>query len=84
MVGRSAVLGFFGTFGEGTPQVDQAGRAPALSPAPATFGFGSGQIVAPGVVIGACELGVDEPVDGLVRDDLCPTLMGKSASDLFG
>ncbi len=83
MARRRAVLGFLGAFGEGTPQGDEASRTPTLAPAPATFRFGSGQIVAPGVVLRACELGVDEPVDGLVRDHWCPLLMGKPASDLL-
>ena len=83
MTRRRAVLGFLGAFGEGTPQVDEAGRTPALAPAPATFESGSGEIVAPGVVVGACDLGVDEPVDGLVRDDRFPLLMGKAAGDLL-
>ena len=83
MTRRLAVVGFLWAFGEGTPQVDEAGRTPALSPAPATFRFGSGQILAPGVVLGACDLGVDEPVDGLVRNHRGSMLMGKPASDLL-
>ena len=37
MTRRRAVFGFFGAFGEGTPQVDEAGRTPALAAAPVTF-----------------------------------------------
>ena len=37
----------------------------------------------PGVVLGTCNLGVDEPVNGLVRDELFPLFMSKPASDLL-
>ena len=78
-----AVIGFLRAFGDGTPQMDQAGRTPALAAAPATFGFGPGQVVAPGEVVGANDLGVDEPVDGLMREHGFPLRMGQPARDLL-
>ncbi len=39
--------------------------------------------MAPGVVVRASDLSVDEPVDGLVRDHRCPVLVGQAASGLL-
>src|SRR6202040_2365753 len=52
--------------------------------APASLVFGPGQIVAPGAVIGAADLGVDEAVDGLVADGDRFLLALEPAGNLLG
>jgi hypothetical protein len=57
---------------------------PSSLGAPAALVFGAGQVMAPSPVIGAFELGIDEAIDGLVADDLAPSLAGEAAGDLLG
>ena len=52
--------------------------------APATpLRLGMGQVVAPAVVLLACHLGVDEPVDGLMGDDLAARLHSQPTRHLL-
>ena len=59
------------------------GRAALLS-APSATGLCTRQVVAPGAVVRASHLGIDEAVDGLVTND-APTRIGpEPAGDLLG
>ena len=76
-VGLSVAWGFavcscFGALGQGPSLGDEGCGTAALASLPAAFGLGPGQVMAPGVVLLAGELGVDEAVDALVRDDRTP------------
>ena len=57
--------------------------AAALAPAAAALGLGAGEKVAPGIVLGAADLGVDETVDRLMGDDGVPGVAGQTPGDLF-
>jgi len=50
---------------------------------PATLVLGAGQVVAPGAVVGAADLGVDEAVDALMADGERGLLLLEAAGDLF-
>ena len=50
----------------------------------AAFGAAPGQVVAPGSVVGAADLGVDEAVDALVADRRGGVLLAQPAGDLLG
>ncbi len=84
VAGGLAVRGGDGSVGQGAAVGDQGGGATAGAPAPAAFGRGAGQGVAPRVVLRAGALGIDEPVDGLVGHDRAAGLAGQPASDLLG
>src|SRR6266700_449205 len=60
-----------------------AGRALAAS-LPAALVLGSGQVVAPGAIVGAPDLGVDEAVDALMADGGSSLLLLEPAGDLLG
>ena len=47
-------------------------------------GFCAREIVAPGAVVGAGELGIDEAVDCLVADDRGTSVTFQTAGNLFG
>ena len=70
VAGGKTVGGVLGTFGQGTAETGEGSRTAASTPAPASFRLAPGQIVAPGVVLSPRQLGVDEPVDGLVGDEV--------------
>ena len=58
--------------------------ATALFGPPSAFAFGAREVVAPAVVFGASDLGVDEAIDGLVADaGVCP-IAGEASGDLLG
>ena len=78
VAGCPAVSGVLGTFGQGTAEMDEGSRAAAFASTPAAFRLAAGQIAAPGVVFRTSQLGVDEPVDGLVGDDLLARLQGQT------
>ena len=84
MAGGVAVGGRGGPFGYGNPAFDEACRAAAAVAPQAPFALAAGQIVAPAVVLGAGDLGVDEAVDALVADQLAAGLAGQPAGDLLG
>src|SRR3979411_508717 len=46
--------------------------------------LGSGQVVAPGAIVGAADLGVDEAVDALMADGGSSLLLLEPAGDLLG
>jgi len=83
MSGHAAVLGLARPFGDGDAVLDEVCGASALLTAKAALGFGAGQIAAPGEVLMAGDLGVDEAVDGFVADDRSAVLQGQPASGLF-
>ena len=56
----------------------------AFEAAAAAFGFRPRQVVAPGILFFAGDLGVDEAVDGLVGDDRPGVLPSEAASHLLG
>lgn len=51
---------------------------------PAALVLGAGQVVAPGAVVGAPHLGVDEAVDALMADGDGGLLLLEPAGDLLG
>ena len=82
--GGLAIGGTGGTLGEGPTVLNKGGGAAPLAPAAAPFVLGAGEIVAPGAVVGAADLGVDKAVDGLVRDDRPASVAGQAPGDLCG
>jgi len=56
---------------------------PTPAPAPTASGFGTRQEVTPRVILLTRHLCIDEPVDGLVGDDLFAVLPGEPAGDLL-
>ena len=84
VAGGLAVRGEGGAVDEGAAVGDTGGGAAALAPPPAPFELGPGQIVAPGIVLRAADLGVNEAVDGFVGDDGPPGLAGQAAGHLRG
>src|SRR6185312_11294910 len=58
--------------------------AAALAAAIATLELGARQIEPPGEVLGAADLGVDEPVDAFVTDGCRRFLLAEPAGDLLG
>jgi hypothetical protein len=70
--------------GYGNTAFNEACRASAPSAAEAPFALAARQVVAPAIILGACELGVDEAVDAFVADHFAAGLAGEPASDLLG
>ena len=68
---------------KGSSEGDERDGTAAFGPAPPAFGLGLGQEVAPVVVLGAGDLGVDETVDGFVGDDAALALQGQSFGHLL-
>ena len=64
-----AVIGGLGALGDGATQSHEGGGAVPFAGSPTPLRLGMGQVVAPAVVLLACHLGVDEPVDALMGDD---------------
>ena len=54
---------------DGDTPLDAIHRAPAFAPAPTALAFPPRQVVPPAVVLGAADLGVDEPIDRFIADD---------------
>jgi len=71
-------------FCHGNTAFNEACRASALPAPAAAFALAARQIVAPAIVLGAGDLGVDEAIDALVGDHLAPLLQGEPAGDLLG
>src|SRR4051812_1373340 len=57
---------------------------PPRRPRKPRLALGAWQIMAPAIVLGACDLSVDEAVDTLVTDHPVPVLTGEPAGNLFG
>ena len=73
------VGGVVGTQGNGNAAFDVQGWAAALAAAAAAPGLGSGQVEAPGVVLGSGDLGGDEAVDGFMADEAAAVLAFEAA-----
>jgi hypothetical protein len=84
MAGAGAIGGCWRSFGDGNTAFDEACGAAALAAAQAPLALAARQIVAPAVVFGAGDLGVDEAVDAFVADHLVANLAGKPTCDLLG
>src|ERR1700704_5660597 len=73
-----------GPQGDGNTAFDEiVGRALVAS-LRAALVLGSGQVVAPGAIVGAPDLGVDEAVDALMADGGSSLLLLEPAGDLLG
>jgi hypothetical protein len=59
-------------------------RPSATLVAPAALVFGAGQVTPPAAVVGPFQLGIDEPIDGLMADDAMARFMGETPGDLLG
>src|SRR5215203_1918245 len=66
----------------GYPSLDMIYRTAASTSAPAALAFGARQVVPPAVVLGTANLGIDEPVDRLIADDLAFAFLFESAGHL--
>src|SRR6476620_9743049 len=84
MSGDVALLRLGRPLCNGNTVLDEAGAAAALAAGDPAPGLSARQVVAPGIVVVAGDLGLDEAVDGLVADDRLSGLEGQSACDLFG
>jgi hypothetical protein len=84
MTGALTVIGGLWALGNGYAALDEVYRATASFAAKAAFGLALRQVAAPGEVIGAADLGIDEAVDGLVADHRSAVLEGEPAGDLLG
>ena len=73
-----------GPLSQRAAQGDEGGRAPAFIAAAPPFRFRLGEIVAPGVLFFAGDLGIDEAVDGFVRDNRPVLVHGEAAGHLLG
>src|SRR5271168_3536886 len=71
-------------FCDGNPVLYMLNGAAPLAASIAALELGARQIVPPGVVLGAADLGVDEAVDALMTDGGCCLLLSKPAGDLLG
>ena len=67
---------------DGDTPLDAIHRAPAFATAPTALAFPPRQVVPPAVVLGAADLGVDEPIDRLIADDLPSVLFLQSPGNL--
>src|ERR1700682_4642577 len=77
------VLDSLGPQSDGNPVFDEAGGRGSAA-APAAFVLGPRQVIAPGAVIGAADLGVDEAVDAFMADGGRRLLAIEPAGDLLG
>src|SRR3990172_5687478 len=84
MTCRIAGGGLCGALGDGDTAVDKACRTAAFAAAEAALALAAGKQAAPAVVLGACDLSVDETVDGLMADDGPACLKLEPAGDLLG
>ena len=84
VTGGAAIRDGARPLGQRAAQGDEGRRATAFEAAAAAFGFRPRQVVAPGIIFFAGDLGVDEAVDGLVGDDRPGVLPREAASHLLG
>jgi len=73
-----------GALGQGNAAGNGFGGRAAAPAAPAAAGFGAGQVMAPGIVVGSPDLGIDEAIDALVADHPMAGIARHAAGDLFG
>ena len=64
--------------------LDVQGGATAFAAPPTALALGAGKIVAPGVVLGAGDLGGDEAIDGFMADHGLAVFAGQASGDLLG
>lgn len=84
MTGLLAGSGLRGPRMAGDALAEEGGRAAALVSPVAPLPFCAGQIVAPSIVWGATDLGIDKPLDGFVADEQPGALLREAAGDLLG
>src|SRR6266404_2356268 len=70
MAWNGAILGMGGPFSDRHAMLDMQGGTTAPPAPPAAFCLGAGQVVTPGIVFVAGDLGGDEAIDGLRADEL--------------
>ena len=83
MAGAVTPLHLAGPLCNGNTALDEACAAAALAAVDPAFGLSARQVVAPGIVVVAADLGIDEAVDGLVADDRVPGLEGQAPRHLL-
>ena len=83
VAGSGSVVSLLGPQGEGLTQVDEGNRAATFTSPIAPLGLGPGQEMAPGVVLPAVNLGLDEAVDGLVGDEGSASFPSQATGDLL-
>ena len=79
-----AVICLLGTMGQGEAVLDERGGPASPAPAPTPFRLAPGQETAPVVILGAADLGIDEPVNAFVGSDRAPQVKGEAAGHLVG
>ena len=84
VAGSSAVVGFDWALGDVPTMADKGSGTAALAPSAAPLGLAAGQQVAPGIVLAAVDLGLNEAVDGLVGDDGASGFQSQATGHLFG
>jgi len=83
MAGRYAVIGRLGALADGDTILYVICGTSASPAAKAALGLGARQIEAPGIVLVAGDLGIDEAVDGLMADQGDAGLASDAAGGLF-
>ena len=82
--GRAPIADHNRPFRQGNTAFNEGYRAAALTGAAPPLALAARQVVAPAVVLGGSDLGVDEAVDALVGDHLAAVIFGQPACDLLG
>ena len=75
--------GIRGTLGQWPAKLDEGRRVATLVSPPAAFRLGPGQVMTPGVVLLAGNLGIDETVDSLIGNDGPASLQGQASCHLL-
>ena len=75
--------GIRGTLGQWPAKLDEGRRVATLASPPAAFRLGPGQVMTPGVVLLAGNLGIDETVDSLMGNDGPASLQGQASCHLL-
>ena len=82
--GLSACINIEWTFADRDTIFDVLDGTATLPATVATLEFGARKIVAPIIVLGTADLGIDEAVDGFMADGGCGALLAEAAGDLLG
>ena len=80
---RLPVSSLMRTFRNRPPVSHEGSRTAPFASPPAPFRLGSGQVVAPRVILRPGQLAVDKPVDALVGDHLPSLLQSKASGNLL-
>jgi len=83
MAGLSTVGGIGRPQSKRNAVFDVLGGAAAASATEASFAFATRQVEAPRVILGACDLGGDEAIDGFMADDDAAVLAREAPRDLL-